>query len=147
MLRSFADEFKIAIEDIKAYKKRVKKKREVSVVTGVASYSLVKNLSETVERFIPKLKINVIKLVNNFFGESITVSGLLTGHDIYEALRGKILGDELLVPANALRYPEEDFLCGMKLSELSEKLGVKVSAAGDGGFEFLEAVTGVRLEY
>ena len=147
MLRSFSDEFNIAAEDIKAYKKRVKSKREVTVVTGAASYSLIKKLSEKLEKLIPKLKINVVKVINRFFGESITVSGLLTGCDIYESLSSLSLGDELIIPGNALRYPEEDFLCGMKLAELSEKLGVKVCASGEGGFEFLEAVTGVRLEY
>ncbi len=147
MLRSFQDEFGIALEDVRKYKKKVKKKREVTVVTGVASYPLVKKLSDTLSKLIPKLKINVVKVINHFFGESITVSGLLTGRDIYTALRDKQLGDELFVPANALRYPEEDFLCGMKLTELSEKLGVKVSYAGEGGFEFLEALIGVHLEY
>ena len=146
MLRSFSDEFGIALSDVRRYKKKIKKKREVTVVTGVASYPLIKGLSDMLTKLIPKLKINVIKVINHFFGESITVSGLLTGRDIYEALSGKALGDELFVPANALRYPEEDFLCGMKLTELSEKLGVKASGAGDDGFEFLEAVCGVHLE-
>ena len=146
MLRSFSEEFGAAFEDVRKYRKRVKKKREVTVVTGVASYPLVKKLSETLSKLIPKLKINVVKVINHFFGESITVSGLLTGRDILAALQNKPLGEELFVPANALRYPEEDFLCGMKLKELSEKLGVKVSFAGDSGFEFLEALTGVHLE-
>ncbi len=147
MLRSFSDEFDIAAEDVRAYRKKLKKKREVTVVTGVASYHLIKKLSEELEKLIPKLKINVVKVINRFFGETITVSGLLTGKDIYEAIYGSSLGDELIIPGNALRYPEEDFLCGMKLSELSEKLGVKATPAGDGGFSFLEAVTGVSLEY
>ena len=147
MLRSFSDEFDVAVEDIRKYRKKLKKKREVSVVTGVASYPLIKELSEKIEKLIPKLKINVIKVTNRFFGESITVSGLLTGRDIAESLLGLPLGDELIVPGNALRYPEEDFLCGMKLSELSEKLSVKITATKEGGFAYLEAVTGVCLEY
>ena len=129
-----------------AAKKKVKKKREVTVVTGVASYPLIKELSDLTSKLIPKLKINVVKVINHFFGESITVSGLLTGRDIYDAVASLALGDELFVPSNALRYPEMDFLCGMKLSELSEKLGVKVSVTGEDGFQFLEAVTGVHLE-
>ena len=146
MLRSFSDEFGLALEDVRKYRKKVKKKREVTVVTGVASYPLIKGLSDRLSKLIPKLKINVIKVINRFFGESITVSGLLTGRDIYDALKDAALGEELFVPKNALRYPEEDFLCGMKLTELSEKLGVKVSYTGEDGFDFLEAVTGVHLE-
>ncbi len=147
MLRSFSDDFNIAAEDLSAYKKKLKKKREVTVVTGIASYPLIKELSEKLQNLIPKLKINVIKVINHFFGESITVSGLLTGKDIYEALVGVSLGDELIIPGNALRYPEEDFLCGMKLSELSKKLGVKVCYASDSGFEFFDALFGFSLEY
>jgi putative radical SAM enzyme (TIGR03279 family) len=146
MLRSFSDEFGVALEDVRKYRKKVKKKREVTVVTGVASYPLIKELSDRLSKLIPKLKINVIKVINRFFGESITVSGLLTGRDIYDALKDVPLGEELFVPKNALRYPEEDFLCGMKLTELSEKLGVKASYTGEDGFDFLEAVTGVHLE-
>ena len=145
MLRSFSDEFGIAVSDIKRYKKRLKKKREVSVVCGVASYPLILSLCEKLEKLLPKLKINVIKVINHFFGESITVSGLLTGRDIYESVKELSLGDELIVPASALRHPEEDFLCGMKLTELSEKLSVPVKTVGEDGFEFLEAVCGVSF--
>jgi len=142
MLRSFSDEFNVAVEDIKSYKKRVKKKRCVTVVTAVASYPLIKRLSERIERLIPKLKINVVKVINRFFGESITVSGLLTGKDIYESLQGTELFDEVIIPGNALRYPEMDFLCGTELSSLSERLGVKITPSGEDGFAFLDAVVG-----
>jgi len=146
MLRSFSDEFDVALEDVRKYRKKLKKKREVTVVTGVASYLLIKKLCEAVEKIAPKLRINVVKVINHFFGESITVSGLLTGRDICETLAGKALGDEVLIPANALRYPEEDFLCGMKLSSLSEALGVKASPSGFDGYAFFDALFGFSLD-
>ena len=90
----------------------------------------------------PKMKIKVYKIVNNFYGESITVSGLLTGKDIYEQLKTESLGEELFVPACALRQGEDDFLCGMKLSELEEKLGVKTTPLSADGYEFLQYVCG-----
>jgi putative radical SAM enzyme (TIGR03279 family) len=144
MLRSFSDEFKIAAEDIQEYRQRMTAPRTVSVATGVASYSMIAAMAKKLEKLIPGLKINVIEIKNRFFGESITVSGLLTGRDICEQLTGLVLGDALVVPGNALRYPEEDFLCGMKLTELEEKLGVPTSATGGSGYEFLEALLGVQ---
>jgi NifB/MoaA-like Fe-S oxidoreductase len=100
------------------------------------------SLCEKLELLNPKLKINVYKIVNNFFGESITVSGLLTGKDIGDQLCGKELGDELLIPSNALRSGEELFLCGMTVSELSHKLSVKVTPSGCDGYELCEAILG-----
>ena len=80
---------------------------------------------------------------NNFFGESITVTGLLTGKDIYEQLTGVISCDELLISSSSLRYPEMDFLCGMTCEELSKKLKVKIRVCENDGFDFLDAVFGV----
>ena len=91
----------------------------------------------------PGLKVNVVKIINKFFGESITVSGLLTGVDIYDQLSGKDLGDELLIPASALRADDEDFLCGMTLRELSDRLGIKITPVSGDGYEFAESVLGI----
>lgn len=88
----------------------------------------------------PNLNVEIYKIVNNFFGESITVSGLLTGRDICEQLEGKPLGDELLIPQNCLRHGEDVFLCGMTVSEMSERLGVPVRTSGNDGYELAEAI-------
>ena len=82
----------------------------------------------------------VYEIKNNFFGESITVSGLLTGVDISEQLFGRNLGDELLLPVSCLRHGEEVFLCGTTVSELSERLGVPVRACGADGCDFVDAI-------
>ena len=84
------------------------------------------------------------KIINNFYGESITVTGLLTGRDIYEQLSGCELGDEVILPSNCLRYPEEDFLCGMTLAELGDKLGVSVRISSNDGYEFVRDIFGSR---
>ena len=73
-------------------------------------------------------------------GESITVSGLLTGKDIYEQLKDKDLGDELIIPENALRFGEDVFLCNMTVGELSDKLSVKVRPSGSDGYELARAI-------
>ncbi len=142
MIRSFADECGMAFEDIEDLTKGFDGTRTLSLVTGVASHELIKSTAQKLEKLCPDLKINVYKIINNFFGETITVSGLLTGKDIAEQLKEKELGEELLIPKNALRSGEDVFLCGMTVYELSEKLGVPVRTSGCDGYEFVEAILG-----
>ena len=145
MLRSFADEFSMCIEN-EAEECLGRAKREVSLVTGVAAYPTVKALSERLESLCPSLKINVHKIINRFYGESITVTGLLTGVDTYEQLKDKQLGELLIIPKNALRSGEETFLCDMTLTELSSKLSVPVCTSGDDGYELCEAILGINQQ-
>ena len=141
MLRSFIDEAMLAIEDLPKDELSV---RTVSVATGVASYPTVLRIAEEVERKNENLKINVYKIINNFYGESITVSGLLTGADMYEQLLDKPLGEALLIPKNSLRSEGDLFLCGMSLCELSEKLSVKIIPTDADGFEFVDSLFGME---
>ena len=143
MLRSFSDEFGMAIEDVEYMLESVKGERTVTVATGVAAYDMIATFAKRIGDIAPDVHVNVVKIINKFFGESITVSGLLTGKDIYEQLMDKELGDELIIPESALRKTDEDFLCGMTLKELSDKLGIKVTPVGNDGYTFAEAVFGV----
>ena len=118
--------------------------RNISVVTGVAAYPLIKKLAEKAEKKYNNLKINVEEIKNSFFGESVTVAGLLTGQDIAAQLENKALGNELLVPDNALRDGEEVFLDDITLSSLSEKIGVPVIAVQADGYELLEKFLGIN---
>ena len=142
MLRSFRDEFGMAIEDAEDILKDKDVERNVSVVTGVAAYPMIERQISRLKQICPNLTVNIYQITNNFFGESITVSGLLTGKDMYEQLKDKPLGEELLIPQNCLRHGEDVFLCGMTVSELSEKLNVPVKATGSDGYELCEAVLG-----
>lgn len=144
MLRSFSDEFGMAIEDIDYMMSALDGDRTVTVATGYASFDMLCNFAKKLMDMCPKLHINVVKIINNFFGESITVSGLLTGRDIYDQLKDKELGDELLIPANALRTEENDFLCGMTFDELADKLGVRLRAVDSHGYGFAEAIFGIE---
>ena len=145
LLRSFSDEFGMAIEDVEDMIATLEGERTVTVATGVAAYDMLSGFADKLMALCPLLKINVVKIINEFFGESITVSGLLTGKDIYGQLKDKELGDELIIPSAALRAEEQDFLCGMTLRELSDKLGVKITPVGSDGYEFAEAVFGILM--
>ncbi len=140
MLRSLIDEYELELSDIVKYGEAGKTSRAVSIATGVAAYPTVLSLAKRLTELYSGLKINVYEIKNKFFGESITVSGLLTGKDICEQLLGKELLDELLIPKNALRQGEDVFLCDMTVDGLSSKLGVPVRAVESDGYELLHAI-------
>ncbi|MBE6644344.1 MAG: DUF512 domain-containing protein [Ruminococcaceae bacterium] len=144
MLRSFIDDFDFATGGENPFEDAPKKLRRVAVVTGFASYPTVYGMAQKIMEKVDKVKIDVYPIKNNFFGDSITVTGLLTGKDICEQLSGKLECDELLIPSVTLRYHEQDFLCGMTLSELEEGLGVKIRVCGTDGFGFVDAVLGTE---
>ena len=120
------------------------KERKVSVVTGKAAYPLIKELAELAMKRISGLCVNVIEAENRLFGKNITVSGLLCGADIYEAVKDSDLGEELLIPPNTLKNNSEIFLDDMTVTELSQKLNVNVSANGVGGDDLLFAMLGSK---
>ena len=75
---------------------------------------------------------------NNFFGEKITVSGLITATDIINQLKGKELGKELLIPISMLRHDENVFLDNLTTTDIEKALGVKVVVVENDGFDLLE---------
>ncbi len=131
-------EFMQALDECKTKEKH----RRLTVVTGQAAYPLIKKLAQKAEEKINGLNVNVVCAKNRLFGEMITVSGLLCGKDIAFALEGENIGEELLIPPNSLRKEGDMFLDNMTVSELSEKLGVKVTANGVGGDDLLYAMIG-----
>ena len=139
MIRSFLSEALMAFEDSDSDTTALKA-REISIVTGAASYPFINTICCDIVQKYPNLKINVYKIINNFFGESITVSGLLTGCDMLSQLKGKPLGEQLYIPATALRQGEEDFLCGMTLEELKSSLGTEITPVSADGYEFVSAI-------
>ena len=140
MIRSLYEEAMRAIELSDAPEGQ----RRVSVATGYAAEPTISKIAAALMEKYSNLQITIYKIANKFFGESITVSGLLTGTDLYEQLRDKPLYDELLIPSNMLRAEDDDFLCGMKRNELSERLGVPVTKAGCDGYELVDAMLGIR---
>lgn len=138
MIRSMYEEFKDASSDLSEYD--IYKRRSISIATGEAAYEFIKMLSDELVAKCSGLSINVYKIRNDFFGENITVSGLLTGVDVYRQLRGKRLGDLLLLPANMLKRDEELFLDNMTPDELGDRLRVKVAFCDASGYDFVEKI-------
>lgn len=96
--------------------------------TAISGHSFSKILGGVLERLrlVEGIRIRQVVVPNKFFGPSVTVTGLLTGQDIFRALQGKRLGDLVLVPAAALKEEEDVFLDGMSLAQLSRKLSTNV---------------------
>jgi putative radical SAM enzyme (TIGR03279 family) len=143
MLTSLSTEFGIEEKYIDEYLEKYKGPRKISVVTGVASSKLINDMCGRLTQCVEGLEIDVHTIINNFFGHEITVSGLLTGADIYDQLKDKELFDELILPPNVLRAEGDLFLCGMSLDELSEKLGVKIRLSSNDGAGFISAMLGI----
>ena len=78
-----------------------------------------------------------------FFGETITVAGLVTGGDLIHQLKGRELGERLLIPANMLRSGERVFLDDVSVDDVERQLGVPVTAVEQDGYELLDAMCGI----
>jgi NifB/MoaA-like Fe-S oxidoreductase len=143
MLRSFESEFGFGLEDLASRLSEVRLPRRVSVATGYAAKDYIEKMSRTLMAAIPGLTVTVYPIVNRFFGESITVSGLLTGKDMKEQLLGKDLGEALYIPCNTLRADGDLFLCGMTPEELSDALGVPVVPAPNEGDAWIMTLLGL----
>ena len=147
MLRSLEDEFADELSYLQELgdEAQLKKDRYVSIATGVAAYSSLEKLARLLCAYVPKLHINVYKIINHFFGESITVAGLLTGKDLSEQLMGKPLGDALFLSSNTLRADGDLFLCGMTPKELSDTLGTPLVFCSSDGRELVASLLGKEL--
>ena len=132
----------IELEDINAFSD-FSAPRCVSIATGYAAYEHILSISKKLENAFSGLKIHVYKIKNNFFGDSITVAGLLTAKDISEQLLGKDLGDALLVPTVALRADGEVFLDDITPDELSNMLSVNVLPTPSEAYQFICNVLGL----
>ncbi len=115
--------------------------RNISCVTGVAAYPLIKSTVDKATLKWHNLNCKVFPVKNNFFGEKITVAGLVTGSDIINQLKGENLGDTLLIPSNMLRFERDLFLDDVSVLDLEKELGVKVKITEPDGYSFIEALS------
>ncbi len=122
--------------------------RKVTLATGAAAYPLLSEFCTAASKKIG-CAIDVVKIVNHFFGEEITVAGLLTGKDLLEQLAGRDLGDVLLIPlVMTIDYTSHStennkFLDDITLKEAESALGVPVIPTGNQGEELLRNLLGV----
>ncbi|MDY5578216.1 MAG: DUF512 domain-containing protein [Lachnospiraceae bacterium] len=142
MMRLLYEEYTEALEQTKGNQIS----RTISVATGVLAYDMICRLALMAKQKFPNLDIRVYMIKNEFFGETITVSGLLTGCDIINQLKGKELGETLLLPCNVLRAGEEVFLDDVTLEEVKTTLQVDINIVKSGGKDLLDSFTGSQKQ-
>lgn len=138
MMRLFRNEFEESYQKIEG-DVRV---REVSVATAVLAYDTIQEFAERIMQKFPNIKIHVYVIYNHFFGESITVSGLLTGMDLREQLKNRQLGECLYLPNNILRSGEDVFLDDMTRKELENSLQVPINIVKSSGQDLIWSLIG-----
>ena len=130
------EEFLDALENTKS--KAVN--RNITVATGYAAHRLLSSLCKKAEEKFPGLSINVVNIKNDFFGDTVTVAGLITGADFIAQLKDLELGDEVLIPRVSLRNEGDKFLDDITIEELSEELNVKATPVESNGAVFLDVI-------
>lgn len=138
MVRSLIDEFEKAL-DIAEWEGG---ERHVSLATGYSAYGVIKSLAEMAEKHFPLLKCDVYRIRNDFFGETITVAGLITAQDLIAQLKGKDLGDNLIISSSMVRRDSTEFLDDLTIKDVENALNVKIRHVPNDGYEFLDAIMG-----
>ena len=116
--------------------------RPFSIATGVSAAPYFQILLDKAKEKYPEIKGRIYPIVNDFFGHSINVTGLITGGDLIAQLKDKELGERLLISQNMLRRAEMDFLDDVKLEEASAALGLPVYPIEQDGFALFDAMCG-----
>jgi Fe-S oxidoreductase, related to NifB/MoaA family len=136
LIRSLQNEFNEYFEEIEGDNRS----RKLSLATGALASPFIKKLTEEIAVKFPQIKINTYTINNDFFGNQITVAGLLTGGDIIEQLKGKELGDFLLLPEVLLRNGETVLLDDVTVGEIENALQTKIRIVQSDGKSFVDSI-------
>ena len=138
MLRSLITEFEagLALEEnpVQAF--------SFTAATGVSCAPFLEGLLEELRQKFPQVSGQICPIVNDFFGHTIDVAGLVTGQDLIAQLQGKELGERLLMPVNMLRHGGDVFLDDVHVSDVERALGVPVTVVEQDGYDLLDAMLG-----
>lgn len=117
-----------------------------SIATGVSAAPFFAKLLNLARARYPRLDGRVYPIVNDFFGHSINVTGLITGRDLVAQLKGRDLGERLFISQNMLRRAEMDFLDDMTLEQAREALALPIYPIEQDGFALWDAMCGILPE-
>lgn len=117
----------------------------VSVATGKSAYDYLKDIVKMLNTKFPNIRVNIYMIINRFFGESITVSGLITGTDLREQLKNVPLGSRLLLPTNMLKSGEAVFLDDVTVSDLEKDLQININIVQSNGVDLINKILGENI--
>ena len=136
MLRLLREE----VMDALAEKTDDGKEEEISIATGRLPYPYLEKLVREIEKVYPGRNVHVYPIRNDFFGESITVAGLITGQDLIAQLKDKTLGDRLLLPAVMFKSGEEVFLDDITKTQAEDALQIPINIVKSSGYDLVSAI-------
>lgn len=139
LCRSLIDEVESALENAE-YSGAP---RRVTIACGTVAAPVHRQLARRVKEKLPEVQVDVVPIINNFFGETITVSGLITAQDLIAQLKDRDLGEELLISKAMLKADEPIFLDDAHLDDVSAALGIKITPTANDGYEYLDRILGV----
>lgn len=138
LIRKFENEVITALENVNV--KESHYNTSITIATGSSAYEFMKTIAQRVIDTIPGVMINVEKIVNNFFGDTITVAGLITGSDLYQQLKDSDCADVIMIPSVMLRSGEDVFLDDETLEGLEYKLNKKIVVSKVDGNDFIDKI-------
>lgn len=138
LMRLFESSF---MDELEAYGGESAAKSQISIATGLASAGFLQRLVQAAEAACGNINAQVYGIANEFFGPNVDVAGLITGADLIAGLKGKDLGDRLLIPSTMLRHGEGVFLDDVTLSGAEAALNVEVVPVTPDGGEFFRQIT------
>ncbi len=136
MLRLLKDEFFDYLKDLDGDDRN----RNVTLATGVLMYEELKELTGILTKKFPNIQISIYPITNNFFGDKITVAGLLTGQDIIAQLRDKSLGEKLLLPSSLLKNGESVLLDDISIEDIEKALQVSIHIVQSDGQDLIDSI-------
>lgn len=142
MLRSFETELESFLKLLTPEECNIS--RSISIATGAGAYDFICDMVSRIKTKCPRLDCKIYKIKNEFFGETVTVSGLLTGVDLKNQLKNKNLGEELYISRSMLRSEGDLFLCQTSLAELEKSLGVPITPVSQDGASLVECLLKIK---
>ena len=136
MLRLLETEVKETLDELEGDDRKITGR----VATGKLAAPFIVSYIEEIKKKFPNVQVPVTTIENRFFGEKITVSGLITGQDLIAQLKDQDLGERLLIPCNMLRAGENVFLDDITVEEAEEALQIKITVVNEDGASFVHAV-------
>jgi NifB/MoaA-like Fe-S oxidoreductase len=134
LIRSMEEEFCDALCD------KPSGERKVTLVTGVAAYDSILKLAKYATDKYPEIKIQVKCIKNEFFGEKITVSGLIVGKDIINQLKGEKIYKKVLIPSVMLKHETDLFLDDVTVSDIEKELSCKIEVTDCTGYDLWKKI-------
>ena len=137
MIAFLMDDVKFALENCE-YNDKLN--HTVTIACGTGAEPYMREITANINEKFPNIKINTVGIVNRFFGGGINVSGLVTGGDLISQLKGRKIGDKLLIPSSMLRFENDLFLDNVSTDDVERELNTPLCAVNNNGEQLVNAV-------